>query len=218
MCNTLASILIGLTLLLNAHTPAPAPNSQTPRPAGSVEKTIEIEGKLGWYGNSYFRLPNGAMGGTERYHPWEGYFVETGGKKYILDLPILDEQAERLKGTTVRVSGVLEHRQMGLSGQTFSMPFLCQVRLTLTEETLLEQSYPGTSSYWHSADEVYALKTRDRRSRLEHIRALLGEDLKGGMQAVRLDSDRLVVRTSAAKHARIKAFLHLLQVIPGPAC
>jgi hypothetical protein len=217
MWKTLAALL-GIGLLLNAPAPASARPDQTIRPGGCVVRTIEIEGTLGYHGNAFGRLPNGLVITTTIGFPWEGYFVDAGPKRYILDLPIGDEKAERLKGKKVRVSGRLEHRQVGWPGKFFQMPFLRHVRVKAAGSTLQERTYLGSSAdYWQTADGLHALKSGDRRSRIEHVRALLGEDLKSGKHTVRVAGNRLVVRTTAANHARIKQFLDMLKVIPGPA-
>jgi hypothetical protein len=218
MWKTVFAALTVLTLFQNVPVPAASRDSQGIAPGGCVVQTIEIEGKLGYQGNRFGWLPNGrGMWMTEMYFPWEGYYIDAGGKRYILDLPIGDKTAERLKGKTVRASGLLGQRQVGHLGKTFSMPLLRNVRLKLVEEALEERSYEGSAKYWNTADEGYALKSKDRRTRVEHVRALLGEDLKSGKHTVRVERDRLVVRTTAANHARIKAFLDRMKVIPGPA-
>jgi hypothetical protein len=218
MWKILLSALVVVTQLVNAPVPALARDGQTTLPCGCVVRTTEIEGKLGYYGNHFGKGPNGILWMTEMYFPWEGYFIDAGGKRYILDLPIGDEGAERLKGKTVRASGVLAHRQAGPPEWTFQMPFLRYVRLKVTEEVLQERTYQGSAAeFWQTADAVYALKSKDHRSRVEHVRAMLGEGLKSGKHSVRVEGDRLVVRTTAANHARIKKFLEMMKVIPGPA-
>jgi hypothetical protein len=192
----------------------PALSGQEIRPGGCVRRTIEVEGKLGYQGNAFSRLPNGMLISTTIGFPWEGYFVESGGKKYILDLPIGDEKAERLKGKKVRVSGILRLGLVGLPGQESVMPFIRVASLKVVEEVLEERTYAGN---WRAANTVFSLKSGDRRPMIEHIRSLLADDLKGGSHTLRLDGDKLVVRTTARNHARIREFLHMMSVIPRPS-
>jgi hypothetical protein len=121
--------LLVLPLLLNAPAPSSAPPGKAIMPGGCVVQFVEIEGTLGYHGNTFSRLPNGMLVSTTIGFPWEGYFVDAGGKRYVLDLPIGDEKAERLKGKKVRVSGRLEYRQVGWPGNFFQMPFLRGTRL-----------------------------------------------------------------------------------------
>lgn len=82
------------------------------------------------------------------------------------------------------------------------------------EGPLVERAYEGN---WETVDTILALKSGDRRPLIEHVRDMLAEDLKAGGHTLRLEGGKLVIRTTAANHARIRDFLHLLAVIPGPA-
>jgi hypothetical protein len=114
----LAPLFIAIALL----PPAPAVALWPGHPC--VVQTVEIEGKLGWHGNLFSRRPDGRILSTMMAFEWEGYFVESGGKTYILDLPQGHEGAERLKGKKVKVTGVLEHRQVGFPGRQYERPFI----------------------------------------------------------------------------------------------
>jgi hypothetical protein len=46
---------------------------------------------------------------------------------------------------------------------------------------------------------------------------MLAGDLAGSEHTLRLEDGKLVVRTTAANHARIEEFIRLLAIIPGPA-
>ncbi len=284
MWKMLAPVLVALVLL----PPAPAGALWPGHPC--VVETVEIEGKLGWHGNYFSRLPDGRIISTTMGCEWEGYFVESGGKTYILDLPQGHEGAERLKGKRVLVAGVLDHRTVGFPDRQYEMPFIrinnlvssapveikgklafdpteiwrpfgvywyissgdqrfyldfgknteveklastlqgtvvvtgrlevsrlwqiVHVATLKAEEPLVERAYEGN---WEKADTILALKSGDRRPLVEHVRDMLAEDLKAGGHTLRLESGRLVVRTTAANHAKIERFLHLLAVIPGPA-
>jgi hypothetical protein len=216
MLKILTPVFAGLSLLLSIPAQSLARSGQEIRPGGCI-RTIEIEGKLGYSGNTFRRLPNGMLVSTLIGFPWEGYFVEVNGKKYVLDLPIGDEKAERLKGKQVRVSGVPENRKVGFPGQEYQMPFLRGATLKAVEEVLEERVYNGPSArYWLTPDTIFSVKSGDRRPMVEHIRALLGEDLKGGQHTLRVDGSKLVVRTTARNHARIREFLRVVAMIPGP--
>jgi hypothetical protein len=78
------------------------------------------------------------------------------------------------------------------------------------DEPLVERAYEGN---WESTDTILALKSGDRRSLVEHVR-----DTLAGGHTLRLEGGKLVVRTTAANHAKIEEFLKLLATIPGPAC
>jgi hypothetical protein len=285
MWKSLAPLFVALALL----PPAPAGALWPGHPC--VVETVEVEGKLGWHGNYFSRLPDGRIISTMIAFDWEGYCVESGGKTYILDLPQGHEGAERLKGKKVKVTGVLGKSTVGFPGRQYEMPVISvgtlvsadavEIRGTLkidpteikrpfgvswyvssgdqqfyldfgqakeleklastlqgtvvvtgrlevsrlwqivhvatlkAEELLEERAYEGN---WESTDTVLALKSGDRRPLIEHVRDMLAEDLKGGEHTLRLEGGKLVVRTTAANHARIEAFLKLLATIPGPAC
>jgi hypothetical protein len=66
------------------------------------------------------------------------------------------------------------------------------------------------------AGTILALKAGDHRPLVDHVRGLLGDDLKKPGQSLRVAGKKLVVRTTAANHARIDRFLGLLAKIPGP--
>lgn len=123
MWKMLAPVLVALALL----PPAPARALWPGHPC--VVKTVEIEGTLGWHGNYFSRLPDGRIISTMMACEWEGYFVESGGKTYILDLPQGHEGAERLKGKRVKVTGVLEHRTVGFPDRQYEMPFISNTTL-----------------------------------------------------------------------------------------
>jgi hypothetical protein len=118
MWKTLAPVLVALAPL----PPAPVGALWPGHPC--VVQTVEVEGTLGWHGNYFSRLPDGRIISTMMGFEWEGYFVESGGKTYILDLPQGHEGAERLKGKRVRVAGVLEHRTVGFPVRQYEMPFI----------------------------------------------------------------------------------------------
>jgi hypothetical protein len=113
MWKMLAPVLVALALLPPAQARAIWPGHP-----------CVVEGKLGWHGNHFGRLPNGMWITTTMACEWEGYFVVAGGKKYILDLPMGHEGAERLKGKKVKVTGVQEHRLAGFPERRYEMPFI----------------------------------------------------------------------------------------------
>jgi hypothetical protein len=179
--------------------------------------TVRVEGELGYHGNTFSVLGDGTILSTTRWFPWEGYFIEAGGKKYVLDLPAGDRAAERLRGKAVVASGVLEFRQVGHPGREYEMPFIHVTALKAAGEGLVERAYEGPSAeYWQEEDAVFALKTGNHWPLVEHVRGLLGDDLKEPGQSLRVEGRELVVRTTPGNHAKIKRFLDLLARIPGP--
>jgi hypothetical protein len=179
--------------------------------------TVRVEGKLGYYGNAFSVLGNGLIVSTLIGFPWEGYFISAGGRKYVLDLPIGDGAAERLRGKSVVVEGVLEYRKVGRPGHEYEMPWVRVCSLKAAEEGLVERVYDGPSAgCWQKEDAVFSLKTGDHRPVVDHIRGLLGDDLYRRGQSLRVEGSKLIVRTTARNHAGIEEFLRLLATIPGP--
>jgi hypothetical protein len=88
MGEVLTPVLVALALL----TPAPALAIWPGHPC--VIETVAVEGKLGWHGNYLSRLPDGTVITTTMACEWDGYLVEAGGQKYILDLPSGHERVE----------------------------------------------------------------------------------------------------------------------------
>jgi hypothetical protein len=140
------------------------------------------------------------------------WYLTAAGQRYYLDLGgdrRLEGLAETLRGT-VEVTGRLE---ICRGFQVVHVQTLAAVA-----EALLERVYEGPSAnYWQTEDTIFALKIGDCRPLVEHVRALLAEDLKAGGHSVRVEGSRLVVRTTAGNHARIRQFLDHLAMIPEPA-
>jgi hypothetical protein len=279
MWKVLTPVLVALALLPPASALA----------VGPVHRCV-VEGTLGWHGNVFSRLPDGKVIISTMTCEWEGYFVEAGGQKYILDLPVGHAGAERLKGKRVKVTGELGSRQVGFPDRRYQMPFLRITTLVTSDavevkgklavdpteilrpfggtryitaegqryyldfgkttdlekvaaslkgtavatgrlevsgrwlllhvatlkaaEALQERTYEGD---WQTKDTLYALKSGDHRPLIDHIRDILGEDLKVGGHTMGLEGKMLVVRTTAANHARIERFRKMLATIPGPA-
>jgi hypothetical protein len=72
---------------------------------------ITVTAKVGWFGNSYSREPNGTICGTCKWCPWEGcYIMLNGGKVRLQGLPgdIVTQQGYR--GQTLVLTGRLERQ------------------------------------------------------------------------------------------------------------
>jgi hypothetical protein len=144
---------------------------------------------------------------TEILRPFGvSWYVTSGDQRFYLDFgkkTELEKLASTFQGTAV-VSGTLEVNR-GL--------LIVHVATLKAEGPLEERAYEGN---WE-AETILALKGGDHRTLIEHVRGLLAEDLKGGGHTLRLEGGKLIVRTTAPNHARIRDFLHLLAIIPGPA-
>jgi hypothetical protein len=82
------------------------------------------------------------------------------------------------------------------------------------EPQIIEKTYEGN---WLSKDNILSLKGGVKQSLVDHLGIKKWENWNNGPHQLRVGKNRLVVKTSPANHARIAKFLHLIQIIPGPA-
>jgi len=207
MWKPLTPLLTGLSLLLTIPALASARPGQAllvkTLKAAETDKatvTVEIRGQLRDDPSEILR-PFGVH-----------WYLNAGGQQYYLELGgarELEALAAKLSGRTLVATGRLEVHRSWMIVRVSS--------LTAVAETIEERVYEGGSANsWQTENTIFALKSGDRRPMVEHIRALLGEDLKAGQHTVRVEGSRLIVRTSARNHERIREFLELAARIPGP--
>jgi hypothetical protein len=149
---------------------------------------------------------------TEILRPYNvSEYIPVGEHRYYLhfdDVRKRDTQAA-VQGATVVVTGRLE-----TSGRWLIVHVSSLVKVA---EALEERAYQGWSADCWRKETILALKGGDHRPLAEIIGGLLADDLKRDGHSVRVDGDRLIVRTTAANHERINHFLDTLRMIPGSA-
>ena len=154
---------------------------------------------------------------TEILRPYQvTWYISSGGQNYYLHFAgnkELQKVASTAKGS-VTVAGELEIKGRWLIVHVHSLKPAAKVSIPLLEERVYEG---GSEDSWLTENTVFALTSGDRRPMVDLIRGLLADDLKDGRHNVRVEGSKLVVRTTAANHARIRDFLHLLAVIPAQA-
>jgi hypothetical protein len=153
---------------------------------------------------------------TEILRPYQVcWYIDAGRQHFYLDFAG-NKELEKLAATAT--GGVIAAGELEVNGrwQIVHVHSLKPAE-NKTGEVLEERVYQGSSArYWRTEATILAVKGGDHRPLIEHVRALLGDDLKAAGQSVRVEGGKLVVRTTAANHARIQKFLDMLMIIPGP--